>query len=224
MASPVVRNAVAVGLATGSYGFSFGALSTAAGLSLAQTVTLSAAMFTGASQFAFVGVIASGGAGTAAVATATVLGSRNAFYGLRLVDRLAPSWRWRPLAAQLTIDESSAMSFAAPDEATARTAFWATGLSVFVFWNLATAIGSLVHFLGKPTTLGLDSAAPAAFVALLVPQLKTRTAWAVALLGALVALAAVPFVPAGVPALMAAGVALVAGWRRLPAPAKTPPP
>ena len=215
MPRATLRNAAAVGLATGAYGFSFGALSTASGLSLPQTIVLSAVMFTGASQFAFVAVLAGGGTGAAAVTTAAVLGSRNAFYGLRLADSLGANWS-RPLAAHLTIDESSAMALAAPDKAGARTAFWATGVAVFVCWNAATIGGSLVHFLGNPSTFGLDEAAPAAFVALVWPQLRTRLSWAVAAGAALVALAAVSFVPAGIPVLLAAGVAGVAGWRSQP--------
>jgi predicted branched-subunit amino acid permease len=214
MPRSALRNAAAVGVATGAYGFSFGALSVAAGLSLPQTAALSAVMFTGASQFAFVGVLANGGAGAAAVATAAVLGTRNAFYGLRLADTLRPPWWRRPFAAHLTIDESTAMALAASDQTAARTAFWATGVAVFICWNAATIVGTLVHFLGNPSSLGLDEAAPAAFVALLFPQLKTRKAWVVAAAGALVALAAVPFVPTGAPVLLAAGVAAVAGWSR----------
>ena len=217
MARSVLRNAAFIGLATGAYGFSFGAVSSASGLSLWQTVTLSAFMFTGASQFALVGVLACGGAGAAAVATASVLGSRNAFYGLRLADTLRVTW-WRPLAAQLTIDESSAMAFAASDRPTARAAFWATGISVFVCWNAATIVGSLIHFLGNPSTLGLDEAAPAAFVALLFPQLTTRLSRSVAAVAALVGLAVVPLVPAGVPVLLAAGVAVVVGCRQRTTP------
>ena len=218
MARSVLKNAAFIGLATGAYGFSFGAVSMASGLSLLQTMTLSAFMFTGASQFALVGVLAGGGAGAAAVATATVLGSRNAFYGLRLADTVGVT-RWRPLAAHLTIDESSAMAFAAPDRATARAAFWATGISVFVCWNAATIVGSLIHFLGNPSTLGLDEAAPAAFVALLFPQLRTRLSRWVAAVAAVVALAVVPLVPAGVPVLLAAGVAGVVGCRQRSSPA-----
>ena len=210
-----MKNAVFIGLATGAYGFSFGAVSSASGLTLAQTMVLSGVMFTGASQFALVAVLAGGGAAAAAVATATVLGSRNAFYGLRLVDTLGVT-RWRAVAAHLTIDESSAMAFAAPDRPTARRAFWATGMAVFVCWNAATIVGSLIHFLGNPNALGLDEAAPAAFIALLFPQLRTPLSWAVAGLAGLVALAGVPLVPAGVPVLCAAGVAAAAGWRTRP--------
>ena len=55
--SPAVRIGASLSVATGLYGISFGALSVAAGLSLGQTVALSALMFTGGSQFAFIGVV-----------------------------------------------------------------------------------------------------------------------------------------------------------------------
>src|SRR6478752_1188338 len=110
--SKVRRDAVGVGLATGAYGLSFGAISVAAGMTVAQTCALSLLMFTGASQFAFVGVIGAGGTAAAAVATAALLGSRNAFYGLRLSQTLGVRGGRRMLASQLVIDESVAMSLA----------------------------------------------------------------------------------------------------------------
>ncbi len=138
-----MRDAVAVGTATGAYGLSFGALATAAGLSVWQTCALSVLMFTGASQFALIGVLGAGGGPLAAVATATLLGSRNAFYGLRLTAILHLQGPARPLAAHLVIDESSAMAVLRTDSRSARLAFWATGASVFTLWNLATLIGGL---------------------------------------------------------------------------------
>src|SRR6476620_9991178 len=104
------HEAMTVGLATGAYGISFGALGIAAGLSVAQTCALSLLMFTGASQFAFVGVIGAGGTGVAAVTTAALLGSRNAFYGLHLSQLLGLRGARRAIAAQLVIDESVAMA------------------------------------------------------------------------------------------------------------------
>lgn len=199
--SPVVRNALGIGLATGAYGLSFGALAVAAGLSVVQACTLSALMFTGASQFAFVGLV--GGGAAAAVATALLLGARNALYGLRLSPLLRAR---RALAAHLVIDESAAMAIGRD----ARLGFFATGAAVFVCWNLATLIGALAgHSLSDPRTLGLDAAAPAAFLALLAPRVQMggrRTA----LLAAAAALVAVPFVPAGVPVLIAALTAMAA--------------
>src|SRR3954470_21993961 len=157
-----VRNAVGIGVATGAYGLSFGALAIAGGLSVLQACALSLLMFTGASQFAFAGLV--GGGPAAAAATPLLLGSRNALYGLRLSALLH---RRRPLAAHLVIDESAAMALGAEP----RLGFWATGTSVFVCWNVATVLGALAGtVLSDPGTLGLDAAAPAAFLALLAPR------------------------------------------------------
>ena len=156
----VVREGLAIGLATGAYGVSFGALAAAAGLSVVQAVALSALMFTGASQFAFVGVVATGGAPLAAASTAVLLGTRNGLYGLDLSRVLGPARRW--LAAHVLIDESAALALAQDDPRHARTGFWAAGLAVFFFWNLATLVGALgAGVLGDPASLGLDAVAPA---------------------------------------------------------------
>jgi predicted branched-subunit amino acid permease len=205
---PIVRDALGIGVATGAYGLSFGALASAAGLSLPQACALSLLMFTGASQFAFVGLI--GGGAAAAVATALLLGARNALYGLRLSPYLRP----RPLAAHLVIDESAAMAVRDTPTDT-RLGFWSTGAAVFVFWNLATLLGALAgQALSDPRALGLDAAAPAAFVALLAPRLRAREPWAIALAAAVVAIVVTPLVPAGLPVLCAAVVAVLAGLRR----------
>src|SRR4051794_23428655 len=199
---PIVRDALGIGAATGAAGLSYGALAAAAGLSTPQACALSLLMFTGASQFAFVGLIG-GGAG-AAIATALLLGARNGLYGLRL----APFLKRRPLAAQFVIDESSAMAFGRTTAADTRLGFWATGLAVFVFWNVATLAGALAGAaLADPRALGLDAVAPAAFLALLAPRLKSTEPRALAALAALIS---VPFMPAGTPVLVAAAVATVA--------------
>ena len=210
----VLRDAIGVGLATGAYGLSFGAISSAAGLSVLQTCVLSLVMFTGGSQFAMAGVIGGGGAAMTGAATAIMLGVRNAFYAVRLAGILdVHGWR-RPAAAQLVIDESTAMAVAQSTTRASRLAFWATGASVYILWNLATLIGALsAHALSNPRVLGLDAAAPAAFLALMSPRLRAREPWIVALSAAAVALISVPFVPTGVPVLFAAGVAVVAGVR-----------
>ena len=205
---PIVRDAAGIGVATGAYGLSFGALAVAAGLSVPQACALSLLMFTGASQFAFVGLIGSGG--VAAVATALLLGARNGLYGLRL----APFVRPRALAAHLVIDESAAMAVRdTPEES--RLGFWSTGLAVFVCWNLATALGAVGGAaLSDPRAFGLDAAAPAGFLALLAPRLREREPQAVAALAAAAALIALPLVPAGVPVLIAAAVAVAAAVGR----------
>ena len=211
----VLRTAVGVGLATGAYGISFGAISVAAGLSVAQTCALSLLMFTGGSQFALVGVLGVGGAPLAAGATAAMLGTRNAFYGLRLAGLLGVRGVRRAAAAHLVIDESTAVAVGQASPRAARLGFWATGIAVFLCWNLATALGAVgAGALRDPRDLGLDAAAPAAFLALLAPRMRSAQPWVVGLVAALVAVASVPYLPVGVPVLLAALVALIGiVWR-----------
>ncbi|HET8970647.1 MAG TPA: AzlC family ABC transporter permease [Candidatus Nanopelagicales bacterium] len=212
----VMAAALGVGLATGAYGISFGAIAVTGGLSVLQTQVLSVLMFTGGSQFALVGVLAGGGGPVSAIATSVLLGARNAFYGLRLAPVLQVRGPARLAAAQLTIDESTAMSFGR-DERTfggrsARLAFWATGLSVFVCWNLATAVGALAAAaIGDPRTFGLDAAIPAGFLALVWPRLRDRRAVTIAAAAGVVALVLTPVLRPGVPVLVSSVVAVVAG-------------
>lgn len=212
----VVRQSWAVGIATGLYAVSFGALSIAAGLDLWQTQALSLLMFTGGSQFAFIGIIGAGGlaAAPAAIATATMLSIRNGLYGLQTSRFLGVRGLRRAAAAQLTIDESTAVGLAQPELRGQRTGFWHTGIAVFVFWNLMTLVGSLAgNALGDPKVYGLDGAAVAAFTALLWPRLQTMTARLTALLAIGLALVSSPLVPAGIPVLVAALAAVAFGLR-----------
>ena len=210
--SAVVRDSIGVGVATGLYGTSFGAVAVASGLSVAQTCALSLLMFTGASQFAMVGVLAAGGSPAAASVTALMLGSRNTLYGLRVAPLLGWDGIRRVGAAHLLIDESTAMSITRPTQELARTGFLATGLSIFVLWNGFTLVGAVAgEALGDPRTYGLDAAVGAAFLALLWPRLADRRNQLVALLAVAVALGLVPVTAAGVPVLAAAGVALLVG-------------
>ena len=208
----IVRDGLGVGLATGLYGVSFGAVSVAAGLSVLQTCALSLVMFTGASQFAFVGVAAAGGAPLSGSLTALMLGTRNTLYGLKLAPLLGfRGWR-RPATAHLVIDESTAMSVTRDSPAAARLGFLSTGLAVFALWNLFTFLGAVAgNLIGDPRDYGLDAAVGAAFLALLWPRLTDRRNRVIAACAAAVALGVVPVTAAGVPVLVAGGVALLAG-------------
>ncbi len=208
----IIRDALAVGVATGAYGISFGAISVGAGLSVLQSCVLSLLVFTGASQFALVGIIAAGGSPLSGAMTAILLGSRNTLYGLRLAPLLQfTGWR-RAAAAHVLIDESSAMALNRSSIPAARLGFLSTGLAVFVLWNGATLLGALAGTaMGDPRAYGLDAAVGAAFLALLWPRLSERRNQVVALLAGAVALGLVPISVAGVPVLAAAAVALLAG-------------
>lgn len=210
----VLRQAWSVGIATGAYGVSFGALSVASGLDVWQTQALSAVMFTGGSQFAFIGIVGAGGlaAAPAAIATACLLGLRNGLYAIQNALFLGVRGPRRVAAAHLTIDESTAVGIAQPELPAQRIGFWHTGIAVFLFWNLATLAGALLgNALGDPRRWGLDAAAVGAFCALLWPRLRSGDAIATAVLAAFIALVTIPFVPAGVPVILAVVAAVIVG-------------
>ncbi|MCW2636511.1 MAG: branched-chain amino acid transporter permease [Blastococcus sp.] len=215
-----LRDAIGLGLAVGLYGAAFGAAADAAGLNTWQAVTLSALMFTGASQFALVGVLGAGGSALAAVGSALLLGTRNTVYGVRLVPLLQPRGFRRLGTAHWVIDETTAMSLAAPDRALSRLAFLATGATIYLTWNLMTAVGVLgAAALGGTARAALDAVVPAAFLALLWPRLRAAFPEAavqrrVAVGGVVVALALTPFVPAGVQVIAAVVAVALAGRPR----------
>jgi predicted branched-subunit amino acid permease len=222
--SSVTSVSIGVGLATGVYGISFGALSVAAGLDIWQTQVLSLLMFSGGSQFAFVGVIAaaggvaSGGAVIgAAIVSAWLLGIRNGFYAVRMAPLLGRVGLGKLVPALLTIDESTAVSLGQQDLKDQVKGFWLTGAAVFVFWNLMTLLGAVLgDALGDPRAWGLDAAAAAAFLGLLWPRLKETQALAVAVAALFIATLTTPYLPAGVPVLLAGLAAVVVGvWNLL---------
>ncbi len=192
---------------------SFGALSVASGLTVLQTCVLSILLFSGGSQFAFIGVIAGGGNPIAAAGAAALLGIRNAVYGMQLNALIQPrGWR-RFAAAHVTIDESLATSTGQTEPLEQKRGFWVAGLGIFVLWNIFTLAGALAgNAVGDPKNWGLDGAAVAAFLALLWPRLKSREAGAIAVVCALATVIAIPFVPPGIPILLAAVVAAAIGW------------
>lgn len=210
----IIRSAVGIGLYGGALGVSFGAVSGGAGLSIWQTMFLSLVMFTGGSQFAFVGAVASP---WAAMSVALLLALRNAFYGVRLTRTLAPLGWKRPFTAHLVIDESTAMAIAQPSREASRFAFYATGISMFLCWQSGSLLGVLIGRGIDTQAFGLDVAAPAAFIALLWPGLTTPLARVVAVVSAGVALMLIPVAPAGVPVLLTAVVAVIAGLIERPA-------
>jgi predicted branched-subunit amino acid permease len=212
------RDALGIAAYAGAFGVSLGAIAVASGLTVMQTCLLSLAMFSGASQVAFIGVIGAGGSALAAIPATLLLGIRNTFYGIRLVQVLGVRGRRVAVAAQFVLDETAAMVIARDDEREQRYAFWFTGVLLFVVWNVGTIAGALGgSAIGDTAAFGLDAVVPAAFLALIWPRLDDATSRLVAIGGALVAVTLVPLLPPGIPVLAAAPVAVVVGlWRREP--------
>ena len=214
--STTLRQSFSVAFTVGLYGTAFGAASVAAGLSVLQTCILSLLTFTGASQFAAVGVVSAGGGAAAAIATAGLLGTRNALYGLQMAPRVqVRGWR-RILAAHWTIDESTNVGIAQEPlgPAAVKAGFWLTGGGVYLFWNFFTLAGALgAKAIGTPEAWGLDAAVPAAFLGLLWPRLTSRATRIIALSAVVFSLAATTALPLGTAIIASSLVAVVAGWR-----------
>jgi predicted branched-subunit amino acid permease len=205
-----------VAIPVGSYGAAFGAAAVAGGFSVLQACALSLLLFSGASQFAVVGVMAGGGTPLSAIATGALLGIRNGLYGMRMAPILKLSGIRRFLGAQITIDESTGVALSQENrgEDAMRYGFFATGIGVFIFWNLFTFIGALgANSIGDPSSWGLDAAVPAAFLGLVWPRLVNRKAQIAALLSVLLAIALTPFLGAGLPIIATVLIALVIGWK-----------
>ncbi len=211
------RDALGIAAYAGAFAVSLGAIAVASGLTVVQTGLLSLAMFSGASQVAFISIAGAGGSALAAIPATLLLGVRNTFYGIRLVQVLGVRGPRVALAAQFVLDETAAMVIARDDRREQRYAFWFTGVLLFVVWNLGTIGGALGgSAIGDTATFGLDAVVPAAFLALIWPRLDDHASRLVAIGGALIATALVPVLPPGIPVLAAAPVAVVAGlWGHL---------
>lgn len=206
-----IRDGLGVGVAVGLAGVAFGAAAITAGMSVAQACVLSLLAFTGASQFALAGAVASGGNLVAGTAGALLLGARNGLYGLRLSDLLQVRGGRRLAAALGVIDETTAVALAQPSPAAARTGFFTTFASLYLIWNLTTLLGGLgTSWVADPAVLGLDAVGPATFLALLWPRLADPALRRVAVAGAAIALLTTPLLPPGVPVLLAASAVLAA--------------
>lgn len=200
----------------GAYGIAFGAAAVANGFSVLQSCLLSLLTFSGASQFAVVGVLGAGGTALSGIATASLLGFRNGLYGVIMAPRLKVKGFKRIVAAQVTIDESTAVALAQEvrGEKAMRQGFWLTGFGVFFFWNLFTVAGALgAQAMGDIRAWGLDSAVPAAFLGLVWPRLQSTRDRVLAVGAMVFALAMTPILPAGLPIIATAFIAIVVGLR-----------
>lgn len=206
--------AVPFAVAVGLFGVSFGVLSQSAqGMGALAAVVMSVTTFAGSAQFAAASILAAGGSAIAAILAAVLLNLRYLPIGVSVAPAMRGGTARRFLAAQLVVDESWAIS-ARGDGTFSPRRLVGAGVVLWLAWVGGTVIGVIGgEALGDPAALGLDAAFPALFLALLWPQLSSRRAVAAALLGVGIAVALVPFAPAGVPIIAAAGAALV-GWRR----------
>ncbi|CAB4551499.1 MAG: AzlC family ABC transporter permease [Candidatus Nanopelagicus sp.] len=212
---PVERTSLSVAFTVGLYGAAFGAAGITAEFSILQTCLLSLLLFSGASQFAVVGIMGAGGSAVSAIATATLLGFRNALYGLQLAPILKVTGLKRIIASQITIDESTAVSTLQSNDSDRKRAFYLTGFGVYIFWNLFTFLGALgASAIGDPSVWGLDAAVPAAFCGLVWPRLKDKRLFLISACAIILALLLTPITPAGIPIITTVLLAVIFGWKK----------
>lgn len=212
---PVERTSLSVAFTVGLYGAAFGAAGITAEFSILQTCLLSLLLFSGASQFAVVGIMGAGGSAVSAIATATLLGFRNALYGLQLAPILKVTGLKRIIASQITIDESTAVSTLQSNDSDRKRAFYLTGFGVYIFWNLFTFLGALgASAIGDPSVWGLDAAVPAAFCGLVWPRLKDKRLFLISACAIILALLLTPITPAGIPIITTVLLAVIFEWKK----------
>jgi predicted branched-subunit amino acid permease len=211
------RDSFSLSFTVGAYGAAFGAAAVANGFSVLQSCLLSLLTFSGASQFAVIGVIGAGGSALSAIATSSLLGIRNGLYGVIMAPHLKVKGMKRVIAAQVTIDESTGVALGqeARGESAMRQGFWLTGFGVFIFWNLFTFAGAIgAQAIGDVRSWGLDSAVPAAFLGLVWPRLKKISDRFLAVGCAAFAIAMTPILPAGLPIIATAFIAIAIGLKK----------
>ncbi len=209
----VARDIALVLVADAIVGASFGAITVSVGLPFWLPSLLSVAVFAGAAQFAFVGILAAGGTPLAAAAAGLLINARHLPFGFAVADVLGTRPVRRILGTHLMIDESVAFALAQKEPQQRRAAYWACGIGLFLCWNLGVLAGAFGGTIISDTdAFGLDAAFPAVLLALVLPSLRDRPTVLAAAVGVVIALATAPFVPAGLPVLLALAGLLVT-WR-----------
>ncbi|GAA4243323.1 AzlC family ABC transporter permease [Dactylosporangium darangshiense] len=202
---PVVRDVTALCLAGVVVGLSFGAIASAAGVPLGKIVVMNAFVYAGGAQFLAVGLAGAGASAVAIIVAGLLLNARHLPFGLAIGNEVLGDGRpARLVGSHLMTDESVAFALAQQEPGRRRRAYWLTGVCLFLTWNVSAGVGAIAgSALGDPNTFGIDAAFPAALLALTLPSLKDRPSMRVAVAGAALALVTTPFLPAGLPVLVA---------------------
>ena len=214
----LARDIALVCLADGIVGMSFGAIAVTSGLPIWLPMLLSLLVFAGASQFIFVGIVASGGNPIAAVVAGLLVNARHVPFGFAVGDVLGTGILRRMAGSHIMIDETVAFALAQQETARRRAAYWTCGVLLFVCWNAGVVLGAFAGTaISDTAAFGLDAAFPAVLLALLLPSVREAGPRRAAFMGAGVALATAPFLPAGLPVLLAlVGVLAGLGKNRTP--------
>ncbi|MGH3693116.1 MAG: AzlC family ABC transporter permease [Pseudonocardiaceae bacterium] len=207
----VLRDIALVWVAVGVIGLSYGATAAALGFPLWLPVVLGTLVLAASSEFLFIGIIAAGGSPIAAVLAGLLVNARHLPYGLSVPEVIGTGWQ-RVLSTHLMSDATVVLALAQPDLARKRAAYWACGLGIAICWPLGACVGGLVGSVVPDTdAFGLDAAFPAVLLALILPALRQPGPLRAALAGVALALGTTPFLPAGLPVLVALAGLILTG-------------
>ena len=189
-------------LADALVGVSYGALAISLGFDLWVPLSLSILVLAGASEFLFIGIIASGGGAVTAAIAGLLVNSRLLAFGLSLNTQLGKGWR-RFFGCHLMNDESVVFGISQQNSKLNKRAYWLSGLGILIAWPLGVYFGAVLGEIIESThALGLDVMFPAILIALVLPKLTSSTMRVTASTGAVLCVASTPFLPAGIPALL----------------------
>jgi 4-azaleucine resistance transporter AzlC len=201
LSADTIKAIVLVCLADGIVGISYGSLATGSGFPLWVPLALSLVVLAGASEFLFIGIVASGGSPFAAAAAGLLVNARHLPFGIAVKDLVGHNTA-SYLGCHIMNDESVVFGVAQSSHTRRQAAFWFCGIGIAICWPLGVVIGGLMgKFIPDTQAIGLDAVFPAIMVALILPALKNAKTIISAFSGAVISLAAVPFVPVGMPIL-----------------------
>jgi len=191
-------------------GIAYGVTARGAGLSLSETLLMSLTVFSAATQVSAISLLSRETSGLVLVGVALALNAHFLLIGLAIGRQTRPSPLGRLIVAWFLTDAAYGVALTGGRLTLPRLV--GAGVSMFVAWNLGTALGALtVHALPDLRWLGVDCVMPLTFLAVLVPLLRTRTAVLTALVAGVVTLLLVRLAPGGVVVLGASLVGSTVG-------------
>lgn len=198
-----VKNIALVCIADLIVGISYGALAHSQGFDWWVPLTLSILVLAGASEFLFIGVIFTGGSPISAALAGLLVNSRHIPFSFA-VSELTGKGSRALLGYHIMNDESVVFGLAQEHESEKKAAFWLCGLGILICWPVGVIIGEVLgSFIQDTHRLGMDAMFPAIILALSLPALKDKRLRLTAIIGAVIAVAATPYLPAGIPVLLA---------------------
>ncbi|WP_375083554.1 AzlC family ABC transporter permease [Providencia sp. SKLX074055] len=198
-----VKNIALVCFADLIVGISYGALAHSQGVDFWVPLTLSILVLAGASEFLFIGVIFTGGSPISAALAGLLVNSRHIPFSFAVGD-LTGKGKKALLGYHIMNDESVVFGLAQETEKEKRAAFWLCGIGILLCWPLGVIIGEVLgSFMDDTHVFGMDAMFPAIILALSLPALKDKRLRLTAIIGAVIAVATTPYLPAGIPVLLA---------------------